>query len=112
MLSSIQTQRMGNASGKRENQSEVRMDTGELVIVITLAIGFSAIVIAMFALMWQSRRDTRSLAEDIRDLRNDLRRIGERVSEAELEQARIEARNQFLAEAVSRQENLHQVHAD
>ena len=80
-----------------------------MVIVITLAIGFSAIVIAMFALMWQSRRDTRSLAEDIRDLRNDL---GKRVSDVELEQARIEARNQFLAEAVSRQENLHQVHAD
>ncbi len=92
------------------------MDTGQLAIVITLAIGFSAIVIgmlaAMFALMWQSRRDTRSLAEDIRDLRNDLRKIGERVSEVELEQARIEARNEFLAEAVSRQENLHQVHAD
>ncbi len=92
------------------------MDTGQLAIVITLAIGFSAIVIgmlaAMFALMWQSRRDTRSIAEDIRDLRNDLRKIGERVSEAELEQARIEARNEFLAQAVSRQENLHQVHAD
>ena len=88
------------------------MDTGELAIVITLAIGFSAIVIAMFTLMWQSRRDTRSLAEDIRDLRNDLRKIGERVSEAELEQARIEARNEFLAQAVSRQESLHQVHAD
>ena len=89
------------------------MDTGQLAIVITLAIGFSAIVIgmlaAMFTLMWQSRRDTRSLAEDIRDLRNDL---GKRVSEVELEQARIEARNEFLAEAVSRQENLHQVHAD
>ena len=92
------------------------MDTGQLAIVITLAIGFSAIVIgmlaAMFALMWKSRRDTRSIAEDIRDLRNDLRKIGERVSEAELEQARIEARNEFLAQAVSRQENLHQVHAD
>ena len=85
------------------------MDTGQLVIVITLAIGFSAIVIAMFALMWQSRRDTRSLAEDIRDLRSEL---GKRVSDVELEQARIEARNQFLAQAVSRQENLHQVHAD
>ena len=76
------------------------MDTGQLVIVITLAIGFSAIVIAMFALMWQSRRDTRSLAEDIRDLRSDL---GKRVSEVELEQARIEARNEFLTQAVSRQ---------
>ncbi len=103
------------------------MDDGQLAIVITLSLGFLAVVLAVVALIWQSRKDSRSLGDDVRELRGEMRgdmremrgdirdlgnRLGERVSEIELDQARNQAVNEFLRGRLDRQEDIHQAHAD
>lgn len=58
------------------------MDTGDIAIVVTLGVGFKAILIPLFTLMWQSRH------------------FNERISEVEREQARLEGANGTLSEVL------------
>ena len=73
------------------------MDTGDIAIVATLGVGFVAILITQFALTRQANSDSRA---DARETRSEIRelsaRLGERVSETELKQARLDAQNEIL----------------
>ena len=66
------------------------MDAGDIAIVATLGIGFVAILITQFAL---TRSDSRETRGEIRELSE---RLGERVSDTELKQARLDAQNEIL----------------
>ena len=98
------------------------MSTGEITIVVTLGVGFAAIMLALFgvlfAMIWQwnsklseeirqSNSELRAemnqavsdLSAEMRETRNEVReqidRLGQRVSDVELEQARIEERQRL-----------------
>ncbi len=96
------------------------MGTGELAIVVTLGIGFLATLIAVVVLIRQSGKDAQAVGKEMREVRRELRdeirelgnQLVQRVSEAELEQARIHVRHELVTERLSRQEDLHQTHAD
>ena len=87
------------------------MSTGEITIVVTLGVGFAAIMLALFgvlfAVIWQwnsklseeIRQSNSELRAEMRETRNEVReqidRLGQRVSDVELEQARIEERQRL-----------------
>ena len=85
------------------------MDTGDIAIVATLGVGFIAILITQFALTRQANSDSRA---DARETRNEIRelsiRLGERIGETELKQARLDAQNEILL----RQSHTHEVADD
>lgn len=82
------------------------MDTGDIAIVATLVVGFLAILIAQFTLMRVDSRETRS---EIRELSD---RLGTRVSEVELKQARDEGANKTLSDVLKQQSHTHEVTTD
>ena len=62
------------------------MDTGDVAIVVTLGIGIIGLLLALFALLWQTRGSLRS---EIRELGSQL---GKRISDCEREQVRLDER--------------------
>ena len=86
------------------------MDTADIAIVVTLAVGFVAIVIAMFAVTRQAnsetQREMRELNSETRqEMRQEIRDLSgrlERISEIEREQARMEGANGVLSEILQR----------
>ncbi len=103
------------------------MDTGDIAIVATLAVGFVAFLLTLFALMRQSNNDLRveirEARAEVRELRNEMRaesresreqfeRQSVRISEAEREQARIEGANRILSDVLRQQSHTHEVSAD
>ena len=89
------------------------MDTGEIAIVAAIGVGFLANLIAIFALIRQSRSESRELRSELlgelRELRNSF---GERISEVEREQARLEGANGVLSEVLKQQSHTHEASAD
>ena len=99
------------------------MDTGDIAIVATLVIGFIAILVTQFTLMRQANSDLRGemrqanseLSGEMRQANSEMRaeireqsdRLGERISDAEREQARLEGANGSLAEVLNRQSHTH-----
>ena len=67
------------------------MDTGDVAIVVTLGIGFIAILVTLFAFM---------------------RSFSERISDVEREQARLEGANGTLSEVLKQQSHTHESSAD
>lgn len=103
------------------------MDTGDIAIVATLAVGFVAFLLTLFALIRQAngdlRDEIREARAEVRELRNELRaeaqasreqfeRQSVRISEAEREQARIEGANRILSDVLRQQSHTHEVSAD
>ena len=93
------------------------MDTGEIAIVAAIGVGFLANLIAIFALIRQSRSESRSESRELRsELLGELRELrnsfGERISEVEREQARLEGANGVLSEVLKQQSHTHEASAD
>lgn len=103
------------------------MDTGDIAIVATLAVGFVAFLLTLFALIRQAngdlRDEIREARAEVRELRNEMRaeaqasreqfeRHSVRISEAEREQARIEGANRILSDVLRQQSHTHEVSAD
>ena len=118
------------------------MDAGDIAIVATLTIGFVAVMLTLFAVMRQGNselraevretrsqisetrnetsaeiRETRSeTSAEIREARTEIRelaaRFGERISDVEREQARLEGANGTLAEVMKQQSHTHDAPAD
>ena len=106
--------------------------------IIGIGIGNIGILIALFVFVWQTTdslrseiRDTSSelrseisdakselrseisdakseLRIEISDAKSEVREIGNRVSEVELEQARIEGANRILSEVLKQQSHTHE----
>ncbi len=80
------------------------MDTGDIAILVGIGFANLTILIALFALMWQtrsaSRQDANEQRAEMREFRAEMREQGERltqrISEAEREQARLEGVNSVL----------------
>ena len=70
------------------------MDTGELAILVGLAIGIVSIQTTLFVFMWQSRG------------------LGDGISEVEREQARLEGANGVLSDILKQQSHTHGGTAD
>ncbi len=103
------------------------MDTGDIAIMATLAVGFVAFLLTLFALMRQAngdlRDEIREARAEVRELRNEMRaearesreqfeRQSVRISEAEREQARIEGANGILSDVLRQQSHTHEVSGD
>ena len=83
------------------------MDAGEIFTVTAILVGFVAVLIGIFALMWQmhsqgGRLDAKidaqgdRLATEIRAQGTEIKAQSGRISEAEREQARLEGVNSVL----------------
>lgn len=80
------------------------MDTGDIAILVGIGFANLTILIALFALMWQTRSASRAewneLRAEMREFRAEVREQGERltqrISESEREQARLEGVNSVL----------------
>ena len=95
------------------------MDTGDIAIVATLVIGFIAILATQFTMLRQSNSDLRAETTEIRrearaearetraEIREQSDRLGERISDAEREQARLEGANGTLSEVLTKQSHTH-----
>ena len=72
------------------------VDTGDIVIIVGLALGVISIMIALLA----QRAETRELRVELREvsseLRAEVRQMGQRISDSEREQARLEGVNSVL----------------
>ena len=92
------------------------MDTGEIAIIASIWGGVLAILITLFILMRQSNNELRvefrefrrDMRDELRDVRDEIAKSNRRVSDAELQQARLDAVNDFL----SRQTHTHEVSGD
>ena len=107
------------------------MDTGDIAIVATLALGFVAFLLTLFALMRQAngdlRDEIRETRVEVREMRNEIRvemraearetreqfeKQNVRISDAEREQARIEGANGILSGVLRQQSHTHEVSGD
>ena len=72
------------------------MSTGDIAILVGLALGVISILIALLA----QRAETRELRAELREVRAELleqgNRLSERISDSEREQARLEGVNSVL----------------
>ena len=72
------------------------VDTGDVAILVGLAFGVISILIALLA----QRAETRELRAELREvsseLRAEVRQTGQRISDSEREQARLEGVNSVL----------------
>lgn len=93
------------------------MDTGQVVTVVGFLVSIFAILFGIVALMWQMSNQSNRLEAKIdaqgRELRDEIReqgaRIeaqGTRVSQAELDQARINGVNSVLMQQTHTHESL------
>ena len=93
------------------------MDTAQLISTSGLSVGIFAILFGIFALMWQMNRQSSRLETKIdtqgKELEakidaqsQDIREQGRRVSQAELEQARLNGVNSVLARQIHTHSNL------
>ena len=74
------------------------MDAGDIGIIITLALGFLAVLVAI----WGQSRQWRA---DMEQLRSEF---SHRISDVELDQARIEGANGTLSEVLKQQSHTHE----
>ena len=80
------------------------------VTAVGMFIGVFAILLGIFGLMWQMNRQSNRLEDVIdtqgRELRAEMQEQGTRVSQAELDQARINGVNSVLLRHTHTHENL------
>ncbi len=96
------------------------MDIGEIAIVVSIWGGVIAILITLFMLIRQSNNETRvelrefrvEMRAEMRDIRSEIHaqteRLGQRIGESELKQARLDALNEVLMQ----QSHTHEAAAD
>ena len=82
------------------------MDTGDIAIVVTLVIGFVTILITQISFVRGDVREFRS------EVRKQTEHLGQRVSECELEQARLKGVNETLNGVLRQQSHTHEASAD
>ena len=70
------------------------METSEIVTLTALLVGMIAILLSIFALMWQ--------------MHSQGNKLGERLSDVELEQARLEGANGTLSDILKQQSHTHE----
>ena len=88
------------------------MDTAQVTTLVATMSGIVTVLVAIFALMWQMNSQNSRLEAKIdtevgrleakidtygRELRDEIRAMSERVSNSELEQARLNGVNSVLA---------------
>ena len=76
------------------------MDTTQAVTVVAILVGIFAVLLGIAALMWQINNQSSRLETKIetqgKELRAEIIEQGRRVSQAELDQARINGVNSVL----------------
>ena len=76
------------------------MDVGQVATVVGFVVSIFAILFGIAALMWQINNQSSRLEAKIdaqgKELRDEIREQGRRVSQAELDQARINGVNSVL----------------
>lgn len=76
------------------------MDTAQVIAVVGILIGIIAILVGIAVLIWQINSQSSRLEIKIetqgKELRNEIIEQGRRVSQAELDQARINGVNSVL----------------
>ena len=81
------------------------MDAGDIGIIIAITLGFLAILFTMWGQSRQTRADVQRLSDDIERLRSEF---GHRLSDVELEQARLEGVNSILTDVLKQQSHTHE----
>lgn len=85
------------------------MDTGDIIAVtISVSSVLVGIFLATTVLVWQMRMQSDRLSNEIRDQNAELKAQGGRISDIELEQARIEGANGTLSEILRQQSHTHE----
>ncbi len=77
------------------------MDTAQVTTLVATMFGIVTVLVAIFALMWQMHSQNTRLEAKVdaqgSELRDEIRAMSERVSNSELEQARLNGVNSVLA---------------
>ena len=86
------------------------MDTAQAITAAIVAIGIFAVLLGIVALMWQinsqsSRLETK-MEEQGKELRAEIAKQGKRVSQSELDQARMNGVNSVLLRHAHTHETL------
>ena len=85
------------------------MDTGDIIAVtISVSSVLVGIFLATAVLVWQMRMQSDRLSNEIRDQNAELKAQGGRISDIELEQARLEGANGTLSEILRQQSHTHE----
>lgn len=85
------------------------MDTGDIIAVtISVSSVLVGIFLATAVLVWQMRMQSDRLSNEIRDQNAELKAQGGRISDIELEQARLEGANGALSEILRQQSHTHE----
>ena len=76
------------------------MEAAQIVTVVATLVGIVAVLLGIAALMWQINSQSGRLESKIelqgRELRNEIQEQGQRVSQAELDQARMNGVNSVI----------------
>lgn len=98
------------------------MGTGEIAILVGLAIGFLAIMVTIFYGIRQTVDQNRTLGDrietqvlrleakiesEVKDLGDQLDSMNGRLSSTEIEQARLEGYNRAMSEILGQQSHTH-----
>ena len=98
------------------------MGTGEIAILVGLAIGFLAIMVTIFYGIRQTVDQSRTLGDrleaqglrleakiesEVKELRDQLDSMNGRLSSTEREQARLEGYNRAMSEILGQQSHTH-----
>ena len=86
------------------------MDTGQVVTAVGFLVSVLTILFGVLALMWQIHRQSNRLEAKIdaqgKELRDEIKEQGARVSQSELDQARLNGVNSVLLRHTHNHEGL------
>ena len=86
------------------------MVADQAITIVAISVGIFAVLLGIAALMWQignrSSRLEAKIEDQGRELRDEIREQGQRVSQAELDQARINGVNSVLMQQTHTHESL------
>ena len=81
------------------------MEFGEVVTLTAVLVGIVAILISIFALMWQMRSQNDRLIERLSE---EIKSHGENLTEVQITQAKLEGANGILNQILRQQSHTHQ----
>ena len=103
MIQSSEIDELSSATGES-------MDTAQVITAAGLFIGIFAILFGIFTLMWQMNRQSTRLEAKMdaqgKELRAEIETQGKRVSQSELEQARLNGVNSVLLQQTHTHQNV------
>ncbi len=86
------------------------MVADQAITIAAISVGIFAVLLGIAALMWQignqSSRLEAKIEDQGRELRDEIKEQGQRVSQAELDQARINGVNSVLMQQTHTHESL------